>query len=192
MKYILVLTLFLISGCMSDSDETKDLEKMMLELEGPAGVDNLLTSLEKFNSNAVEGLDLWISSARSTSSIAFAELTVRQNEIASEAQEALMSISNDLRFMENFNYDNASPEQLDLLDPTLVRICPNLLLNNSAIVQIKEIVSRKIILAKEPSVIKELLGGNASFFELLEKFNESQSRILISEELAYQQWCDSR
>ena len=144
-KYILVLTLFLISGCMSDSDETKDLEKMMLELEGPAGVDNLLTSLEKFNSNAVEGLDLWISSARSASSIAFAELTVRQNEIASEAQEALNSISNDLRFMENFNYDNASPEQLDLLDSTLVRICPNLLLNNSAIVQIKEIVSRKIV-----------------------------------------------
>ena len=149
-------------------------------------VDETIKKVENFNKDRISNFHLLAERAKSEESLKFVELTARQNKLATKGQELLISVADDIRFLQSFadvEVESISEDDFVKGQSALDRICPD------TIESIVDILDKKISLSYNPNVRKELFSGSSIITDGLKELRASQVRILEAEKSSYQELC---
>ena len=158
-------------------------------MEGATSVEHAIELGDAQKKLALEGFELLSEIAKAEVSVRFVELSESQNKVGLEAREILHNMVDHVKFLENFNWETESQNDIDALLVRLEALCPQMEIYNSKFNRLISILDEKIILASHPNVIKELFKGDNDFIFKLKQFKESQERILEAEKESYQFLC---
>lgn len=160
-------------------------------IENAATIDESLEAVDKQHKNAISGFTELEQKAKSPIAVKFIELTASQNQLAINGREFMTNsgLADDIRYLENFNWETNNEEELEILQTRLDKLCPKIQSNQDLLGSIISIIDEKIILSYHPDVQNELFDGDSSFVELLIELRDSQKRIMEKEKSAYQMLC---
>lgn len=189
---IMIAILLGLSGCdrsveprQVDFDEISENVTSVVTAES---FDEMAKAVDKHNSIATSGNDIEILNKRAESpdSIDFMRLTAEQNNFSVLSKEWRTKNRDDMIYLQNFDWENSTSEEFDLLISRLPKICSQLEINNSYLDKVIDILDHKIKLAKIDSVIEEIfLGDEVSYLQLLETMRKSQVNLLDQEKIGF-------
>lgn len=182
--------IFAINSYFSQAANNALLDRVH-SIEHSTSIDNTMEAVDAQISIALAGFSRMERAAKSQGAMRFVELTKSQNELSISAREDMDTMSDDIRFLESFNWDTDSPEALDLLDSRLAKLCPKTKDYNLVLSNIITILDEKVILAQQPDVINELFAGDAAMVKIIGEFRASQNRVLEGQKITYQNLCNA-
>ena len=181
-----------LSGSSNEFELVGNLAEDLKEIENAKTVDETIKKVENFNKDRISNFHLLAERAKSEESLKFVELTARQNKLATKGQELLISVADDIRFLQSFadvEVESISEDDFVKGQSALDRICPILSIYPDTIESIVDILDKKISLSYNPNVRKELFSGSSIITDGLKELRASQVRILEAEKSSYQELC---
>jgi hypothetical protein len=195
-KIIIIIIIIMLIGAYYLIDyynlNNSPVDELVTEIhaiENAATIDESLEAVDKQLKNAISGFTELEQKAKSPIAVKFIELTASQNQLAINGQEFMTNLADDIRYLENFNWETNNEEELEILQTRLDKLCPKIQSYQDLLGSIISIIDEKIILSYHPDVQNELFDGDSSFVELLIEFRDSQKRIMEKEKSAYQMLC---
>ena len=205
MKQLLLLAVILLSACGRSSDDgavlnqsTRDMDaalnkqkEMMDEIRTAKTIDERISGLNKqqLTNSSPPPEDL----AKSPESVRFLQLIARQNQLATEWKQSLVNVSEDIKFIENFDQNTADLQQVTEMRSALQRLCRHTASTAPLQIEIKNIMEEKVLLAREPSVIDELFKGERKIIDGLKYMLDHHKGIVESEALTFKNLdCENR
>ncbi|HHZ95117.1 MAG TPA: hypothetical protein EYN67_06055 [Flavobacteriales bacterium] len=172
--------------------DLKDMDNNLDKALNAESAGESLDAIKRFNKNAEGGVELLRLLARSSSSIQFVELTQKQNDLGARAVAAGSMFVEIEKSLENIDPETEDEGELEVLVMQMIKICR---LERDYIPVMREIVSileKKVVLSRDPIVVKELFNGDTRLVQAITSVKDNQRAILDGEIRAYQDLsCDS-
>lgn len=187
---MLIGAFYLIDYYNLNNSPVDELVTEIHAIENAATIDESLEAVDKQHKNAISGFTELEQKAKSPIAVKFIELTASQNQIAIKSREFLGNMVDDLRILEEFNWETENKTDLEFIESHLTELCPKLDSYYDGMSTIISILDEKIVLSYHPDVLNELFDNDSSITAVLKEARSSQERLIKKEKANLELICD--